>query len=306
MEMLATSSSTRQFYQGLWRLESDAEVPLYLRGGNPLPPFLCRRLAFGDPVIGLDCDWAEAMAGNAQSAVETIDAGGHRLHCCSSGISPRLFEILPIDGHRAAALTPHRIDALSRALNQLAAVGDSSLSIDIVSDFTGMLLWVASDRPDGLTSSSFPQLPHLSLITDHVMRILLPNTLTGSDSIWALAEDLVHEALHQQLSATIIEHDVFTDDYDAVSGPRIKIYWRDETWTLDRAVHALHVYSGVVRLRREALQGSVLSEQDRRHVEQALPEAQDAMAFLRDAVPKHARYFTDDGRALLNEICRQA
>jgi hypothetical protein len=304
--MLTTASSARRFYQGLWRLESDAETSPYLNGGNPLPPFLCRRLAFGDPVVDLECGWVEAMTGNAQSAVEVIDAGGHRLHYCSSGISPRIFEILPIDGHGVIALTHRRKDILSRALSLLAALDDNARSIDIVSDFTGMLLWVASDRPDGLTSSSFPQLPHLSLITDHVLRILLPNTLTESDSTWALAEDLVHEALHQQLSATMLEHDVFTDNYDAATGPRIKIYWRDETWTLDRAVHALHVYSGVVRLRNEALQGSVLSDDDRRLVEQALPGARSAMAFLRDAVPKHAHFFTDQGRALLTEICRPA
>jgi len=303
--MLATATSARRFYQGLWRLETDAEPPFYLNGGNPLPPFLCRRLAFGDPVVDLDCEWAEAMTGEAAATVDVIEAGGRRLHCCSIGISPKMFEILPVDGHRAVALSGRRQDSLNRALMQLSALDDSAYAIDIVADFIGVLLWATSDGP-GITSSSFPQLPHLTMITDQVLRILLPNTLTESDSTWALAEDLVHEALHQQLSVTLLEHDVFTGDYDAATGPRLNIYWRDETWTLDRALHALHVYNGLVRLRRGVLRGSVLSSGDCRLVEQALPEAQSAVAFLRDALPQHSHFFTDDGRELLSMICRSA
>jgi len=181
---------------------------------------------------------------------------------------------------------------------------DSAFAIDIVANFIGMLVWVKSDGPGGITSSSFPQLPHLTMITDRVLHILLPNTPTGAESTWALAEDLVHEALHQQLSVTILEHDVFTADYEAATGPKIKIQWRDETWTLDRALHALHVYNGIVRLRREALRGSVLFDDERLLVEQALPEANSAVAFLRQALQQHSRFFTDNGRELVNAICR--
>ena len=121
-ELLATAASARHFYHDLWRLENGAEPPPHLNSGEPLPPFLCRRLAFGDPVVDLDCGWAEAMAGETQSTVEVIDVGGRRLHCCSIGLSPSVFEILPIDGHRVVQLTCQRRDALERALTQLARI----------------------------------------------------------------------------------------------------------------------------------------------------------------------------------------
>jgi len=280
----------------------DASPPSYLSAEAPLPPFLCRALAFADPAHPEPWTWTEAMTGSAAGVVRKVGSRGPGVHWGTANVSPLVFTVLPLPGYRIAAATERREALLASALDVLAGLADPV--IDSVRAYLGLVVWLEPSAPDAppITSSSFPALPHCGFLTDGAACQLAPDTVLREDRPWALAENLYHESLHQELSATILQEDVFSDAFAAGSAPRIRVPWRRTEWELDRVLHAVYVYSRLLPLRRHHLRRSDLAPADVRGLSEAFQKGAAALAHLSHALKEAGPYLTRTGEELMAEI----
>jgi hypothetical protein len=306
MSELVSAENVRSFYRGLWASEHDAPAPGFLADGEPLPPFLCRSLAFGDPAFADDCSWADAMTGSPDGVVRRVGAGEGRKGLCwgVSGISPLLHDYVPIAGHSVMGYSEARARVLEGALTLLGDLGDNYL--DTVCDFIGLVLWLDYDRrggtAEGLIASSFPGLPHCVVATDSAAQAIIPNEGLQGLSPWALAESLYHESLHQVLSATVLQDEIFVESFDAASAPKIRAEWRNADWPLDRGLHALFVYAGLSRMRQRLMALDRLEGSERETLSRAHSESSHIAGLLADQMDRHRAVFTAQGDRLLTEI----
>jgi hypothetical protein len=306
MSELASADSVRSFYRELWASEHDAPAPAFLADGEPLPPFLCRSLAFGDPAFADDCSWAEAMTGSSDGIVRQIGAGPGRkgLAWGVSGISPSLHDYVPIAGHSVTGYSEARAKVLEGALMLLGDLSDNYL--DTVCDFIGLVLWLEYDPRKGdaeqLIASSFPGLPHCVVATDSAAQAIIPNDGLQGLSPWALAESLYHESLHQVLSATVLQDEIFVESFNAASAPKIRAEWRNADWPLDRGLHALFVYAGLSRMRRKLMALDRLDGAERETLSRAHSESSHIAGLLAAQMDRHRAVFTAQGDRLLVEI----
>ena len=306
MSELASAESVRSFYRDLWVSVHDGPAPGFLADGEPLPPFLCRSLAFGDPSFPDDCSWAEAMTGSSDGMVRRIGAGLERkgLSWGVSGISPSLHDYVPIAGHSVTGYSESRGRLFEEALALIGDLGGSYL--DTVCDFIGVVLWLEFDPQGGtaeqLIASSFPGLPHCVVVTDSAAQAIIPNEGLQSLNAWALAESLYHESLHQVLSATVLQDEIFVDSFNAAMGPKIRAEWRKADWPLDRGFHALFVYAGLSRMRRQLLALDRLDGAERETLARAHSQSSEIAGLLAAQMDRHRAVFTEQGGRLLTEI----
>ncbi len=168
------------------------------------------------------------------------------------------------------------------------------------------LVWLSYDVSASysqLTSSSFPILPHCAFVTDKANRHIPPDTVVDRDSIYFLAENLYHEALHLELSATLLLTDVVSDSYESSEARRIQIPWRGQSWEPDRIVHAAYVYANILRLRIKAVRAGVIEPG---LGESAMETGLGALKYLSSKLDNCGEMFTDQGKDLLLDIKRQS
>ena len=305
MTALVSAQSVREFYRELWVSVHKAPAPDLLANDRPLPPFLCRSLAFGTPSLPIDCGGPLALTGMRDGIVQRIEAGaGFALHWGTSGISPQLYDYAAIAGHSVTGFSKDRMALLEDALALLNDVGETFVAS--VCSFIGMMVWLEFDDQDtgesALVASSFPRLPHCVVVTDRAATAVLPNHHLGSFSAWALAESLYHESLHQVLSATILQEEVFVEEFTADEAATIHAAWRNADWTLDRSLHALFVYAGISSMRRRLLDLNKTDGIDRTVLARVQKESALAATHLGAALDRHRSIFTPPGNQLLTEL----
>lgn len=110
-----------------------------------------------------------------------------------------------------------------------------------------------------VTSITIPDLPFASFISKNAMIHLAPKIINYGYEKYFLAENIFHEMTHNMVNIEILENDLFIDDYSSNTSPKIEIEWRKDAqprnrfWELDRALHALHVYSNLYHFRMECV-----------------------------------------------------
>ena len=306
MGVLVTARQIADFYRELWVECYSTPPPDYLRHDTAFPPFLCRSLAYGDPELPRDCPRLTALTGRPDGESLRVEAGPLCLEWGTVVADSFLRDRLNLVGHRMAAHSPPRETWLRSAAELLSAL--SSPAAECVNSFIGLIVWldVDANAPEPITSSSFPAVPHLTAMTDKSSRELLPDSYLPEASAWVLAEDLYHESLHQWLSATMMIHDIFVENYIAAEGPLIEIPWRNSRWPVDRSLHSLFVYSHLVQLRICHLHEADVSFAEREAVVSALPAAIDAIRQLIPQLESERSCYTPLGQQLLDEIVAKA
>ena len=246
------------------------------------------------------------MTGSPKGVLRRIEVGGHGLYWGTTDISSLVFAVLPLEGHRFARPVERHEKFLVNALRLLNGL-DGPFS-ESVHAYLSILIWLEESEAsvESLTCSSFPALPHCSFITDKALRHILPDTILPEDSPWALAENLYHESLHQQLSATILQEDILSDAYDARSAPRISVPWRNSEWEIDRVFHALYVYSRLLPMREQYARSRDLDPLAAFYIPEAIQEGRAALAYLAEALRGFDSYFTDTGKGLVTQIVNEA
>ncbi|MFK0252064.1 hypothetical protein [Streptomyces sp. NPDC090445] len=215
------------------------------------------------------------------------------------------YEIVEHTGKRRAALT--------QALERMATVHPEGFAR--VREFVRGLLWVGLKpgvRTSSLTSSSDPALPYVIVFSEKARHHIPPNTVSEEPSHLFLAENILHEGVHQSVSFHVLQHQVFADGYNSKTSPKIEIAWRatqgearNQFWEVDRAFHATCVYNQLLRFRRTELDRDDLTPNERAIFQAAYDEGMPAVRYLMGQLELLAEHFTEHGKELLTGLRHQ-
>lgn len=244
---------------------------------DELPPFLCRALIL-DQKVALATESVEsAFAGHNEARL--VDLGG--LKVSVGEFSDELISSLPIDGHLALSV-PGLSEWNVNALTLLSSLSNDAYAT--TKDWTSLFVWLAPDEdnpPDNvLTSVAIPSLPHCSFFSVKALRHIPARHVFDGASLYALAENIYHESLHQQLNASLIFDEktkVFSEESKL---NKVHIPWRDVHWELDRVLHAAWVYSGLQLFRENALESSLLEDHEKKFLKGAYNESKPRLELL--------------------------
>lgn len=141
-----------------------------------------------------------------------------------------------------------RIKFIEIALQYLTSLFKNEL--DFIVAFTSSICWLQPNEGHWLGSAGFYEAPHCTFFSDLAMfslppEIIVPKKYAG----YAILENLYHEALHHQMHAfsSLTQSDYL--QIDSSNMPLIQLDWRDRSFTLLEALHALHVYAMVTPMR---------------------------------------------------------
>lgn len=260
-----------------------------VKSGIPYAEYARALRSDGVHVSGADFDWFDAEL-PGQIADE---------------ISLSNYEIVEHTDERRAALT--------QALERLSSVHPEGFAR--VREFVRGLLWVGLKpgvRASSLTSSSDPALPYVIVFSEKARHHIPPNTVSPKPSHLFLAENILHEGVHQSVSFHILQHQAFADGYSSKTSPKIEIAWRatqgvarNQYWEVDRAFHATCVYNQLLRFRRTELDRDDLTINERASFQAAYDDGRPAVRYLMDQLDLLGEHFTEHGRELLADLRHQ-
>ncbi|MEU4953131.1 hypothetical protein [Streptomyces lavendulae] len=224
-----------------------------------------------------------------------------------SDLPRQIADEINLSNYEIVEHTVERHAALIQALERLATVHPDGFAR--VHEFVRGFLWVGLKpgvRTSSLTSSSDPALPYVIVFSDKARHHIPPNTVSDEPSHLFLAENILHEGVHQSVSFHVLQHQVFADDYDSKTSPKIEIAWRatqgearNQFWEVDRAFHATCVYNQLLRFRRAELDRDDLTASERASFQAAYNEGMPAVQYLMDQLELLGANFTNHGRELL-------
>ena len=144
-------------------------------------------------------------------------------------------------------------------------------------------------------------LPHCTFVTPKALRHIPPNSVLARDSRYALRENLFHEALHQELAASLLHEDFLAQDYWSSDAQKVPVPWRGGAWEPDRVLHAVYVYLHLLPMRREELRRAS-SMEERAWLTQALDGGLGALRYLLTHLGGCKYIFSKAGVSLLEEL----
>ncbi|MEZ5421759.1 MAG: HEXXH motif-containing putative peptide modification protein [Pyrinomonadaceae bacterium] len=288
-----------------FRASCDSSKSTYSRETvQKLPPALCRSIA-----LDISDSYVEAapFTGADDAFIDWLFIDEAPL---GFYVGKREFPVisdLPLDGHEVSILAEFAKHQVTAAIKLLGEINEEYLSL--LRQWTSLIVWL--DRKNNfpgtlLTSSTFPNFPHCTFVTHKSMQHIPPNNVLGFASSYALAENLFHEALHQQLAALLLHRDILTPTYSSETTSKIDVPWRGGAWEPDRVFHATYVYSKVLLLRQERFQIDNLNPVERQWLERAIIDGTQALNYLRSALKEYSAIFTPNGSALLDAVLTHA
>ncbi|MFE0601689.1 hypothetical protein ACFW2T_14145 [Streptomyces sp. NPDC058892] len=244
---------------------------------------------------------------------DSVDVAGVRFTWLDAELPEQIAREISLADYEILEHTDGRRVALTQALERLATAHPEGF--DRIAEFVRGLLWVGLKpgvRTSSLTSSSDPALPYVIVFSEKALHHIPPNTVSSEPSHLFLAENLLHEAVHQSVSFHVLQHQVFVDGYSSKTSPKIEIAWRaaqgvarNQFWEVDRAFHATCVYNQLLRFRRTELDRDDLTAGERAHFQAAYDEGMPAVRYLMGRLELLDEHFTVHGRELLADLRHQ-
>jgi hypothetical protein len=127
------------------------------------------------------------------------------------------------------------------------------------------IAWVTRMEPRMVTSASYPALPGISFASEQALFHLPANIVVPGRHPAFVAENLVHEGIHQLITIALTVTPMIDDliarqrSDEPQQRPTLTIPWsagarehRHRNWPLDRVLHAAAVYTAVAEFRRRA------------------------------------------------------
>ncbi|MFJ3882133.1 hypothetical protein ACIPW5_32405 [Streptomyces sp. NPDC090077] len=242
-----------------------------------------------------------------------VHVAGAAFDWYAAELPAQIAEEINLTDYELVEHTEEHRAALTRALERLATVHPDGFAR--VREFVRGLLWVRLKpgvRISSLTSSSDPALPYVIVFSEKAQHHIPPNTVSTEPSPLFLAENLLHEGVHQSISFHVLSTQVFADGYSSKTSPKIEIAWRaaqgvtrNQFWEVDRAFHATCVYNQLLRFRRTELDRDDLTVNERACFQAAYDEGMPAVRYLMDQLELLGEQFTRHGRELLAGLRRQ-
>jgi hypothetical protein len=244
---------------------------------------------------------------------DPVHVAGARFDWYAVALPAQIADEINLTDYEIVEHTDERRTALTRALERLATVHPDGFAR--VREFVRGLLWVGLKpgvRTSSLTSSSDPALPYVIVFSEKAQHHIPPNTVSTEPSPFFLAENLLHEGVHQSVSFHILQRQVFADGYSSQTSPKIEITWRatqgvarNQFWEVDRAFHATCVYNQLLRFRRTELDRDDLSTGERASFQAAYDEGMPAVRYLMGQLELLGEHFTAHGQELLADLRHQ-
>lgn len=244
---------------------------------------------------------------------DSVHVSGASFDWFAGELPEQIADEINLADYEVIAHTDGRRAALTQALERLASAHPEGFAR--VREFVRGLLWVGlkpGTRTSSLTSSSDPALPYVIVFSEKARHHIPPNTVSEEPSHHFLAENLLHEAVHQSVSFHVLQHQVFADGYSSKTSPKIEIAWRatqgvarNQFWEVDRAFHATCVYNQLLRFRRTELDRDDLTAGERASFQAAYDEGMPAVRYLMGQLELLYEHFTAHGRELLADLRRQ-
>ncbi|GGS39147.1 hypothetical protein Snoj_28510 [Streptomyces nojiriensis] len=244
---------------------------------------------------------------------DTVHVSGASFDWYGAGLPRQIAGEINQADYEIVEHTDGRRAALTQALERLASAHPEGFAR--VQEFVRGLLWVGlkpGTRTSSLTSSSDPALPYVIVFSEKARHHIPPNTVSEEPSHVFLAENLLHEAVHQSVSFHVLQHQVFADGYSSKTSPKIEIAWRatqgvarNQFWEVDRTFHATCVYNQLLRFRRSELDRDDLTTNERVSFQAAYDEGMPAVSYLMGQLELLDEHFTVHGRELLADLRHQ-
>ncbi|WP_300074377.1 hypothetical protein [uncultured Ruegeria sp.] len=255
---------------------------------------------------------AEAISyfnGLREAAITLDQKGGPKL--LTAPMPRALLDSLGLHDHESAGANEDLAQALRDALKLLQDIEPHFFQavIDGIDTLIPVQLREGAKARAPLTSITIPCFPMTSFFSTNALRHLAPGALTEQDDIAVLAENLLHESIHQRVNLTIIEKRVLRPDFSSENSPKIPIPWRqtatearNREWELDRCLHAFAVYVGVYPFRKAVAERRNVASSTRQTFLQSLDQAKKSMRFLGQALTERRHLFDQDGQDLILEL----
>jgi len=197
-------------------------------------------------------------------------------------------------GDREASL----LDEAAKLLGLL-----SDVALNIVNVVTRTIYWTRPDQGgdasvEPFASCTFFDMPGATFLTAGAARVLPPQLVTAQPSAYAVAEAILHEALHQLLNREHGGNPLFRPE---ARGVDVDIPWHGTRWELERAFHTAFVYAGLAALRRRAVDRALAPELIALN---AVEEAGKSLSSLRESISAEQHTLTESGARIWAEICR--
>lgn len=265
---------------------------------HDLPPFFCRVIL-------------QQQTGNFRfqsldhAFTGRIVPGGERyrnIFLSYDGLPQRHYRRLPLTGH-VPVKAPGLYRWIKLALEELRTKDNARFTF--IESWCSMIVWLMGDLENPpeteLTSVALPALPHCTFLTNKAIQHIPPNIIIPAVTMYGLQENLFHEALHQQLSATLTFEDILANGNQPLK--LVYIPWRQTRWPIDRALHAAWVYSKVLDMRRAEIEiGPEGGAAVRQTLIKAVSEGDAALTHLILSLNEHRDVFSAKGRELLAMI----
>jgi hypothetical protein len=298
MLSLADRESTIRFYSQL--ADSRGASASIQQSTKQLLPYLCRALLLGKPLPEPTVEILMTGSANASLNLAPLDSTAS-ITICTGGFSAQLLTALPLAGHQLMVPSVDDMHYIEMALKFLA----ESHCARTIKAFTSMIVWLQLDElapPEvPLTSVAIPLFPHCTFLTRKALCHIPPVHVFDQPWEYALAENIYHESLHQQLTATMLQEDIFPPDYNAEMSLPIFIPWRQQFWPVDRVLHAAHVYQGIIPLRSKHLTNSFLTKEQFGFLDSAVRSAESCLKHLKNCLFQNQQAFTADGWSYVAE-----
>ncbi|MEP3295095.1 hypothetical protein [Tateyamaria sp.] len=143
-----------------------------------------------------------------------------------TGVMPRAELVsLALTDHETDPTTTDLAKPLGSAFDLLASVDEDFFQsvANGIDTLVPVHLRKSSAISTPPTSITVPSFPLSSFFYRNALRHLAPAALNEKHSVAVLAENLLHESVHQQVNLIIIEQSGMTDGFSSATSPKIEI-----------------------------------------------------------------------------------
>lgn len=220
------------------------------------------------------------------------------------------FQSIGLDGYRCAPVCLGLLQDLNEALNFLRMTGKNFENDVLDSIYSVIFVERTHDSyKKQLTGLTVPPFPLTSFFSENALHHLAPAAISERRDIAILAENLLHESVHQRMNLTILERPVFRDSFDSAQAPRAAVPWhsdsadeRDRHWETDRCLHAFSVYVRLCTFRRYCVSNMSLHPETQRVFEQAIDQSRVPLSYLSSHLDTVRDQLADYGNELLSSL----
>jgi hypothetical protein len=299
--MLIDAQRAIRRYEQALQVQAGPSLRRLTEGMVHVPPYigLCVNLGLALPDDATTLD--ELSSGTKESRFLDFPGAAGAFRLCYGGLNEIILADCGLANYELIRPTDHSLALIATALEGLAT-GPPALC-ETVSGFSPMLVWVQSRTSErGLLSCAFPQFPGAVFFTDDALHYIPRSPIFPSASLYPLQENLYHEALHHRLAETLRVRKIVRIGAEGDTTQGVFVPWRNETWTIERCLHAFVVYVSLAQLRHSALESDGCSQAEKSVLAPALHEALDSCRVLYRGLVDATSSLTRSGLAFVEHL----